>query len=205
MLYCIKCSMEYPDTARFCSSCGKPLVTLNQAAGGLARLLVPEMREFDQLAKNGSVSTSDVERAIKVLETDSNAQLSHDSSLNYFALAKNIEYFFRQRWYSVDGKAQVNRKAVADDLPKYAMGGLDGLLKLYPNIDSERRSDLLYGYKGLAIWLENEIVKNMLLAHRMARIETTKDEMFMVSTHLGAERFGAIIDYVTGQMKLIKQ
>lgn len=204
MLYCIKCSMEYPDTARFCSSCGKPLVTLNQAAGGLARLLVPEMREFDQLAKNGAVTTSDVEEAVKVLETNRNAQLAQDSSLNYFALAKDIEYFFRQRWYSVDGKAQVNRQAVADDFPKYAMSGLDGLLKLYAKIDSDRRRDLLYGYKGLAIWLENEVVKHMLLAHRMAKIETTKDELFMVSTHLGSERFGAIIDYVTGQMKLIK-
>jgi hypothetical protein len=205
MLYCIKCSKEYPDDARFCSFCGKPLVTLEQAAGGLARILVTEISDFDQLAKDGSVTTNDVERAVKILETNRSAQLAQNSSLNYFALAKDIEYFFRQRWYSVEGKPQVNRKTVADDLPKYVMSGLEGLLKIYPNIDSERRRDLLYGYKGLAIWLEDEVIKHMLLAHRMAHIETTKDEMFLVSTHLGSERFGAIVDHVTGQMKLIKQ
>lgn len=230
-MYCNQCGTKNPDNARFCSSCGQKIVeTVNpqQAADDFLNQLTPEQKDglfkdmaaaivapiedefalYEKIAKNGPVVTDDVKKAIEWSESFKNSfpDSEKPSRLSPYVLADKLERLFRLRWYNREKiSSKEVRKMLEDDWYLYVQKGMEGLLKTHTQL-SESTTDLItWKLKGLAEWLEDECVKNLLLAIRLEKVNITKDSLAVVGiSRLGTERFGVVTEYVASVMKTVK-
>lgn len=231
-MYCHKCGTPLPENARFCLSCGTKIEMLQVPATENAtsnpwEKLPPEQREvlareiaqalvapidkaiarFAEIANTGPVTTDDVKEAVSLYETfqKSFPTSQKHSVLAPYVIAQKAEFLLRQRWYGRENmNSQAVRKILEDDWYLYVGDGMDSILKTRTPLSESTIHLIAWELKGLAQWLENQCVKNILLAIRLENVNITKDSLILVSIRLGDQRFKMITDYVAAAMQTVK-
>jgi len=233
-MFCSNCGTRLPDDARFCSSCGQKTGTSaspQQTADDFLNRLTPEQRDglfkgmaeatfapiqdrmdhFETIAKQGPVTTDDIKNAIEIHKawTSGNPFIPAEKNLLVqitlpFVLAHEAELLLRQRWFSKETSEKTKQETLKRDYSLYATERMRGVLKAYTKMSDDVIGLILYELKGLGEWLEDETLKNLLLAMRLEKIHIPKDAFTAVFVRLDPRRTQAILDYVSGTMKYVK-
>lgn len=231
-MFCSNCGTKLSDNARFCSSCGQKVETSTasqlsaddflgsltpEQQNGLMKdltraVLAPideEVNHLEEIAKYGHVTTDDVKSAVSLDESHKKLQSTKEpqpSRLTPYVLAQMIELRLRQLWFTREGTNQKSRrKTLETDWYLYVNEGMRGLIKAHTTTNEAVMDHILKELKGLGEWLEDETVKNLLLALRLDNVQVTKDSVAYAALKLGDNRFSQIADYVANMMKGVKK
>lgn len=158
-------------------------------------------------AEEGAITASDVEEGIRAFD-EWNRQLSavaerhpekkakdiHLPILRFYPVAKEIETFFSNKRWCLDAKGNYNYTTIREDWKLYIGKGLEGLLILFPHMNPSDRQFFVSDLKGLANWVEDELVYHMITDLRVSKVKISDTEINNVTWHrLGVERMKAIV------------
>lgn len=231
-MFCSNCGTKLSDNARFCSSCGQkvePLATSQPSADDFLGSLTPEQQNglmndlaravfapvdeevnrLEEIAKYGQVTTDDVKSAVSLDESHRKLQSTKEprpSRLQPYVLAQMIEIRLRQLWYTREGtNPKTRRKSLENDWYLYVKEGMRGLIRTHVSDNEAVMDHILNELKGLGEWLEDETVKNLMLALRLDNVQVTQDSAALAALKLGDKRFSQVADYVANMMKGVKK
>lgn len=215
-MFCMNCGTQLPDNARFCSSCGAQVaqsassvqgvvtapihseqVSLDQKAGRVKEIV----SNYGNLAKTGPLTDDDIAKAIEIRESvkriTAGVENNWSRSLDCYTMADSTERFFRQRWLSpnTSSKDQQHVRLLQQDW-SILVTDFDKLLLQYSGVNSENIWSLRSECNTLWKWLEEKVLRHLLLARFLAGFKLTKDEIAMLVLRFD-ERASSAIDFAT--------
>lgn len=174
--------------------------------------IMAEVKQYLALARTGPITQENIDNALKLLEkakelatTDPITEPLYTALLP-FARANDVHLFFRKQWYSRGMDSKVRRKTLSEHWGLYLAKGMDGLIGLCPQIGEQEITELLYGrhLRGLGQWLEDTILKLLLLGLRLERIRFDKEQLIVATSHFEYGRLEQILDFVNRAMEVTR-
>lgn len=126
-------------------------------------------------------------------------------SLQIFAHARDIDRFFRRRWYASDENKRVLRRRCSDDWDAYLISGLEHLKSCCPPDMAQHLTIIEGEYPGLSRWLEDTLITNLIFAMWLGKRKLTETEVYYLFERLGSDRSSAIIDHFMLLSKAVKR
>jgi len=228
-MFCSNCGTQLSDGARFCSSCGKPVDSSQTAVDSSqpTNTTTPEQldiaiqgtaimlgeKDLITLARYGPVTNEDVHEACEKVKRlrETSPSLRDFGTLGYYELARNIEKHLAQRWLPRNIPQKQIRQLLTKDWEDYLYSpGVKGLFSIYPDITDEQISHLQFKLKGLSIWLEDLLLRQLLTALMLSgerfdgkhfeglRIVGDRDsDLLQLITKVGGDRAEGVVNFAT--------
>lgn len=126
-------------------------------------------------------------------------------SLAIYNHAKEIDRYFRHRWYEADERKRVVQRRCSVDWSNYIAYGMDGVAKCCPNEMGHQFAEIVEAYPGLSNWLEDTLITNLVFALWLGKRKLTKDEVFYVHERIGDDRLSAILERVRLRTEAVRR
>lgn len=174
-----------------------------------------KLQSWIEITKTGIVHDNNIEDGIenynlwsKYVSQTLHKNPEHDpyiQVLRFYPVAKEIKSFFLERWYS-EYSRDVSCDTVKRDWKSYIGSGFSGLLTIFTHMNAKDRNYLISDLKGLANWLEDELVKVALLAMQAGKVEYNESDIrYLIHQRLGNERMSKIVHQIAEAVESAKR
>lgn len=142
-----------------------------------------------------------INKATQIYETYKNDSVfvngEFHSAFVLGALAHDINSLFQKMWWTIDTNVTAKKSELESAWNLYVSKGMEGLLRNCAEISDDNLIIQLTWF-GIAGWLEDKTVSNILFALMRIKGHVTRDSLETVESRLGENRFKKMSAFLEG-------